>query len=234
MPVPTLITPTTIERIAWEGELSSSTERYGSSDGATKVTLGQPTHWTPQALEALTGTKWTAPANGRLHTLIRLDSTLHPPAAGQRYREATLIAEMRPIGSDGRALAHDLLPQRKLAEEQGKFTIKLAPSFKFADGSGIEAGEASVEIQHHNVYPTIQAFGLGEDNPYWQFSRHDTQPLLGTQSVYLVASLPAAAVALRLKIALLATVESNRFGLSRLLTPDTANSQLNFNLPMHL
>lgn len=229
--MPTIVTPTTIEQIAWEGELSSSTERYGGSSAA-RVTLGQPTHWTPQALEALTGTKWAAPANGRLHTLIRLSSTLHPPAAGQRYREATLIAEMRPLGSDDRALAHDLLPQRKLAEEQGKFTIKLAPSFKFADGSGIEVGEAGVEIEHHNAFPIIQAFGLGEDTPYWQFSRHDTQPLLGTQSVYLVASLPPTATALHLKLALIATLESSRFGLSRLLTPETADSQLRFNLPL--
>jgi hypothetical protein len=130
-----IVTPDTIEQVAWEGYLEPLGKTLRSAPALPRVTLGEPVWWSAaQALEGETGKTWSPPAGGRRYTLVRLSCTLHPPDDRHtRYTEATLAAYLRPRQGDGHALAHDLYPQRLTAESTGKITVALKPDLKFAE-----------------------------------------------------------------------------------------------------
>lgn len=227
-----IITPEEIEQAAWEGALASAAVSF--SKGVTagpRVTIGEPVWWpAEQALKSETGKEWARPAGGRRYTLVQLSCTLHPPAeARTRYTEVTLTAHLRPHLAGGTAIAHDLYPQRVTAERQGKFTVDLGPELKFGPTTNLKLGEVGAEIEFRRVFPVIQAFGLGESQPYWQFKADATAPLLGSQSVYLVVAAPEQAGGVRLDIDLVATLET-RFGPIRVGLPEEARTHLNWEI----
>ncbi len=215
-----IITPSEIERVAWEGHLEplGESKSFAGPAAAPRVTLGEPIWWSPeQALEVRTGQKWTPPAAGRRYLLVCLPFTLHPPDDSRdRYTEATLAVELsaQPAGL-GTTVAHDLYPQRLTAETKGTFSIALGPDLKFADLLDAKLFTIKAEIEYRQVVPVIQGFGLGEARPYWQFAPHPTVPLLGCQSVYLLLAAPAEAAGVRLGLELVADLETRFAGLLR-------------------
>ena len=221
-------TPEGIEQAAWEGVLESLGETYrGAEPAGPRVTMGEPVWWpAEQALESETGKKWTPPAGGQRYTLVRLSCTLHPPAETRtRYMDVTLTAYLRPHAAVGAAVAHDLYPLRLTAETKGKFTVSLGPELKFAPAVDVKLGEIGAEIEFRRVFPVIQAFGLGESRPYWQFKHDAAAPLLGSQSVYMVVAAPKQAGGVRLSVELVATVET-RYGPLRVGLPEAARTHL--------
>ncbi|HET20421.1 MAG TPA: hypothetical protein ENO16_07435 [Chromatiales bacterium] len=224
-----IVTPMEVEEVAWEGYLEPAGEVYPSA-ALPKVTVGEPTWWAAGELEAQTGKKWSAPAGGARYNLLRLACTLHPPERGSAYADATLSAYLRPAGGGGQAIAHDMYPVRETAERKGTFNISVGPDLKFGP---VEAGvaEAGLEIELHKVFPVVQAFGLGEPNPYWKFERHSANPLLGSQYVYAVVAAPAGARALRLVVELVATVDSGWMPM-RFKTPEQAQAHISRSLPL--
>ena len=217
--------PTEIERVAWEGYLEPLGQTFRSAS-LPRVTLGEPEGWpAAEAMESRLGQKWTPPAAGRRYTLVRLACTLHPPSdKSVTYSEATLTAYLRPRAGAGRVVAHDLYPQRQTVESKGKLALALKPNLKFA--AVAEAGlEAGVEIEHHDAFPVITGFGLGESNPYWQFARHAASPLIGCQSVYVVLDTPLDADGVRLSLELIASLET-RYGPLRAGLPEAARAHL--------
>ena len=221
-----LITPTVIEQVAWEGYLEPLGATFRSATGLPRVTLGEPVAWSAQALESETGKKWSPPLGDRRYSLLRLACTLHPlDDSRAHYTETTLTAHLRSRDGIGHVLAHDLYPQRVTAETKGKTSLTLKPDFKFAQVIEFAPGEAGVEIEHHDVFPVIQAYGLGESQPYWKFDQHPAHPLIGCQSVYLVLAAPSDSGAVRLSVELIATVES-RFGPLRVGLPQDARASL--------
>jgi hypothetical protein len=217
-----IITPTDIKHVAWEGYLVPSGRVYRSAIPTPRVTLGEPVWWpAEEAMQSEPGKQWVPPSSGRRYTLPRLACTLHPPDDRRtRYAEATLTAYLRPRHDVGPVVAHDLYPQRLTAEKKGKFTVGLGPDLKFA-----ELFEVGAEIEYHKAFPVIQAFGLGESRPYWQFAHHAANPLLGCQSVYAVLDAPGDAGGVRLSLELTATLET-RYGPLRAGLPEEAQAHL--------
>lgn len=222
-----IVTPNEIEQAAWEGNLEQLGETFRGVGAHPRATIGEPAVWNAAALENETGKKWALPADARAYALVRLAFTLHVPENDRaQYREATLNAYLRPVRGVGTVVAHDLFPQRETAATTGKSKIALKPNFKFVEAIQFSPGEAGVEIDHHNVFPVIQAYGLGESNPYWKFENHSANPLVGCQSVYLVLAAPSDAAGVRLSIELTATVELRLGGLLRVRTPEEVRQNL--------
>ena len=223
-----IVTPADIEQVAWEGTLEplGETTRKGL-DPKPRVTLGEPISWpAEQALQAELGKPWTPPAGDRRYILLRLACSLHPLAEDRaRYEEARLAVFLRPRSGAGSTFAHDLYPVRATAERKGKYTVSLGPDLKFGTAVDMSLGQVGAEIEYLQVFPVIQAFGLGESNPYWQFAHHASNPLLGCQHVYIVTAVPQDAGGLRLGIELTATVET-RYGPVRVGLPAEARAHL--------
>jgi hypothetical protein len=219
-----IVTPSVIEQVAWEGSLEPVDAVYKGLERLPIVTIGEPASWpAAEAVEARTGQNWSPPAGDRRYTLVRLDCTLHAPEDTRtRYSDATLTAYLRPREGMGTVVAHDLYPQRVVATDTQKLSLRLGPDLKFGPVN-VNLFEAKTEIVHHNTFPIIQAFGLGESKPYWQFAYHTTHPLLGCQSVYVVLSSPLDAGGVRLLVEVNATAET-RFGPLRLGLPQSANA----------
>jgi hypothetical protein len=220
-----IITPLAIEQKAWEGALEPLGETMRSAEAA-QVTIGEPVAWTVEkALENETGKKWTPPAGGQRYKLIRLAFTLHPPEASRsKYTTATLTAALRCDSGGGSVLAHDLYPQRiTAAGPKEKFSVKLGADLKFTEAVKVGLPEAAAEIEFQQAFPVVQAFGLGESRPYWQFTHHNANPLLGCLHVYLVAAVSGASAQVQIGVELVATVET-RFGFIRLGLPEQAQA----------
>ena len=224
-----IITPTAIEQTAWEGTLEPLAVSFGSPTAQPRVnvTLGEPAVWSAeQALAGETGKQWSPPADGKRYALVRLACTLHPLADPQaRFSEARLMATLSVEGGAALIVAHDLYPLRVGADAKGTYTLKLGPELKFADAIDAKLGEVGAEIEYHKVLPVIQGIGLGERQPYWQLAHHAANPLLGSQSVYLVVAAPPNAGRVSVTIALMATIET-RFGPFRVGLPDSAQADL--------
>jgi len=226
-----IITPTgiEIEEVAWEGYLEPLGQTYRKDVRLPRVTLGRPAWWPAgQAVADQTGQVWSPPSAERAYTLVRLACTLHPPAlARSRYSQARLTAYLRPKTGPGSVIAHDLYPQRVEADSRRKYTVSLGPELKFAELVDLSLGEVGAEIEVRQVFPVIQGYGLAESRPYWDFGRHASHPLLGSQSVYFVAAAPREAGGFRLTLELAATLET-RFGPVRLAPPQTAQASLSW------
>lgn len=222
-----IITPPTIERVAWEGPLEPLAASFRDSIAPPIVTIGEPAWWpAEQAMESETGKKWAPPAGDQRYTLVRLACTLHPPAASRsRYTEATLTADLRPRQGERLIVAHDLYPRRLTAETKGSYTVKLGPDLKFADAFEAKLLEVGAEIEYLKVFPVVQSYGLGERRPYWRFEHHSASPLAGCQSVYLVVAAARDAGDIRLGVELVARLET-RFGPIRLGLPEEAQAQI--------
>jgi hypothetical protein len=223
-----IITPEDIEAVAWEGALEPSGDVPVRGQITTpRITLGEPTSWTPdQAMQGELGKSWTPPSGDRRYLLLRLACSLHPLTEDRaRYDEARLAVYLRPRSGAGSAFAHDLFPQRVGAERKGKFTVSLGPDLKFGPVVDLSLGQAGAEIEYLQVFPAIQAYGLGESNPYWRFAHHASLPLFGCQHVYLVTALPRDAGGVRLAMELTATVET-RYGPIRVGLPAEARAHL--------
>jgi hypothetical protein len=230
-----LVTPSAIQHVAWEGTLEPVEGAAVKALALTPlplVTIGEPVAWdAAQALEVQTGQHWSPPLGGpdgpRHYTLVRLDCTLHPPQdayAHMRYSEATLTAYLRPRDGVRPVIAYDVYPQRITATDTQNLSLKLGPDLKFGPVN-VNLAEVKVDIQHHNTFPVIQAYGLGESKPYWQFATHATRPLLGCQSVYMVMAAPQDAHGVRVLVELIATLET-RFGPLRLGLPQSASAHV--------
>ncbi len=216
---------------AWDGYLEPLGETLRAGK-LPRVSLGEPAIWdAAAALKSEIGRDWTPPQPGRVYTLIRLSCTLHPPDQDARFTEARLEA---PLGVDSgadRALAHDLFPLQQTVTDAGTLAVGLNPALKFAKAIDVSLLEVGVEKEYAAVFPVIQAYGLGEANPYWQFQAHDQFPLQGSQKVYLLAAAPPAA-RVRLHVRLTVSVEHRRWGILRYGTPQTASAHLTFDITL--
>jgi hypothetical protein len=165
-------TPTTIEQVAWEGNLVALGQTFAGGETPARVTLGEPVWWAAEeAMTSATGKPWTPPADSRKYILARFACTLYPlsdPHA--RFSEATLTVYLRPRTGDSKVVAHALFPERMMIDQAGKITAKLVPELKFSSVVDVKGLELGTEIAYHKVFPTIQAFGLGESQPSWQFT----------------------------------------------------------------
>ena len=226
-----IVTPETIEQVAWEGYLTplwtpdqqswalGPMPKHAAS--LPRVTLGEPVWWpAATAMETETGEKWTPPAGDSQYLLLRLACTLHPPAEGRlRYTEAILATYLRPVTGTGQVVAHDLYPRRLTADNEGSFVVGLGPDLRFANLVRVSLLDVGAEIEYRRAFPVIQGYGLGESRVYWRFAHHASHPLLGSQSVYIVLDAPADAGGVRLSVELVATLETRvgpiRLGLPR-------------------
>jgi len=220
-----IITPTTIEHIAWEGALEPIAGTFAGTDTPPRVAIGELVWWTAgQAMANETGKAWTPPADDRMYLLVRLACNLYPPSGARaQYTEAALTVHLQSRQGNGKAVAHDLFPQRLTVDQAGKFTVALTPELKFAEAFEAKVLEVGAEIEYHKAFPVIQGYGLGAANAEWRFTHHSAHPLLGCQSVYILVASPREAGGVRLNIELTATVES-RFGPIRLKLPQTASA----------
>ncbi|MFZ1398864.1 MAG: hypothetical protein WAS33_18310 [Candidatus Promineifilaceae bacterium] len=219
------------EALAWDGQLEPLSKSLGAAAVPPRISLGQPVIWdVAAAVKNELGRDWTPPRADLAYALVGLACTLHPLANGDgRYATARLEAYLRPRYGSGPAFAHDLFPLRHTVQDKGKFTVGLTPELKFADAIDAKLLEVGVEKEHTAVYPVIQAYGLGESNPYWEFQQHSQFPLQGSQKLYLLAAGPAD-VPLMLRLNLIATVEHRRWGLIPYGPPQSASDQLTFEI----
>lgn len=224
--------PTQITEIAWEGALEPQAESFRKGGGVPRLTLGAPRRWTAaQLVSARPGQPWTPPQPDHAYTLIQIPFTLHPPALAPdaRYAEARLLVHLLPAQPSGPAvIAHDLHPQREAVTGSRTRKIGLSPSLKFGP---VELGETNlgVEIETPTVAVAVQAFGLGQNRPYWTFHHQDAAPLTGTHAVYLVSDAPLAAQPVRLIVDADATIR-DRFGPVRVGLPRRAAESLTFTI----
>ncbi|GAK57030.1 hypothetical protein U27_03994 [Candidatus Vecturithrix granuli] len=222
-----IITPDQIEHVAWQGNLEPqrALEFKGGMEAA-KVTIADPETWPVEAaMQAEIGKTWTPPSGDKRYTLARLAFTLHPPQESRtRYTEATLSAFLRPVSGSAAVIAHDLYPQRITAPgNKGKFSVGLEATLKFTEAVEIGGPKLGYEIEFQKDLPVVQAFGLGESDPYWRFAHHNKNPLLGCTSVYLVIAAPQGIDSVQIGIELVAALET-RFGPIRLGLPEHAQN----------
>ena len=207
----TITTPTTIEEVAWEGILEPTGEAYRDTD-VPRVSLAEPKSWTldNDAMKSKTGEDWISPDDQKRYKLLRLAFTLHElKDKRSRYTEATLRAYLKP---PAKVLAHDLYPRRVNAEDSKKTaSIELGPSLKFSEAVSLSGPKAGVKIELQPISPVVQAFGLGESNPYWTYKDSKRNQLIGSLFVYLVLEAPKEMERVDLGIELEAAMES-RFG----------------------
>ncbi|CAG0940077.1 hypothetical protein ANRL1_00065 [Anaerolineae bacterium] len=221
-----IVTPTTIERVAWEGKLEQAGQIFRDDSASARVSLGEPVVWMLDALKNQVGKKWAQPLGDLRYMLIRLSLTLHSlDDTSARFAEATLTTYFRSQSGVGNVFTHDLYPQRITAASSGTIKIAVKPDLKFVEAIKSSPGDVGVEIEHHNVFPVVQAFGLRQSNPYWKFSNHAANPLIGCQSIYLVLAVSHDAEGARLSIELSAKVES-RLGMIHVRLPEPARTQL--------
>lgn len=204
-----IITPTEIDRVAWEGTLRPLSPTF-MAEPLPKVTLGKPVWWpAAQAMQSETGQTWTPPADGLVYTLLRLACTLHPPQDSHtRYVDATLTVYLRARKGSATVVAHDLFPKRLTVDSERTFGVSLGPGLEFADLIEATLVRVGAEITFHKAFPVVQGFGIGESRPYWQFAHHAANPLLGCQSVYLVLAAPQAANGVRMSVELIANLQT--------------------------
>lgn len=227
----TFLDPQQADALAWDGALEPLGETMRSAPMPPRISLGQPAIWdAAAAVKSELGRDWTQPRADLAYVLVGLACTLHPLTDGDgRYATARLEAYLRPRYGPGPAFAHDLFPLRHTVQDKGKFTVGLTPELKFAQAIDAKLLEVGVEKEHTAVYPVIQAYGLGEPNPYWEFQQHSQFPLQGSQKLYLLAAGPAD-VPLALRLNLVATVEYRRWGLIPYGPPQSATDRLTFTL----
>ena len=211
-----IVTFEIVESVMWEGELTPPdvTRSAGSSD-RPRVTIGQPVAWpAAEALENQTGQRWTPPLGDAKYWLVRLSCTMHKPGGRAVCVEARQELRLRPQKFDAApqsVYAFSLYPERLGAEDQVNRNIQLGPELKFASGAQFRAGQIGASIEYKKVFPVIQAYGVGESEPYWQFKAHKSFPLEGSQSVFAVIISRPEAQGVWGKIDLTVTMES-RFG----------------------
>jgi len=224
--------PTQITEIAWEGALASQSqvESFSKDGGLPRLTLGRPNSWpAPQLMSTRPGPPWTPPLPDHAYTLVQIPFTLHPPGldASARYAEARLLVHLLPAQPSGPAvIAHDLHPQREAVTGKRTRKISLDPSLKFGSVDA-GAGSVGVEIETPTAGVSVQAFGLGENKPYWTFQHQDAAPLTGIHVVYLVIAAPRTAQPVRLILDADATIQ-DRFGPVRMGLPRKAAESLTF------
>jgi hypothetical protein len=222
-----IITPTKIEHVVWEGVLEPPGEAKRGAESA-RVTIGEPAAWSvEEAMEFETGKTWTTPEGDKRYKLVRLVFTLHPPEDSRtRYTEATLTAYLHPRNGSGTVIAHDLYPQRISATgNKSKFSVGLGADLKFTEAIQVGLPKAGYEIEFQKAFPVVQGFGLGESNPYWQFSHHSANPLIGCLSVYIVLAVSGKTNKVEIGIELIATQET-KFGFIRLGLPEEARAYI--------
>lgn len=229
-----LTTPTAIQSIAWEGELFAPSVTFGAGKSSRPVvTIGQPEVWpVARALENQTGQRWTPPLGDAKYWLVRLACTLREPARGVEVTEArqSLYVRSEPHSAGEKsAYAHNLIPLRLGAEDKTSFSFSLGPELGFADGSSVKIGELGATIEYRKVFPVIQAYGIGEANPYWVFQPHATYPLMGSQFVYAVLVARAPATGLRAHLEVTVSTQS-AFGFIRYGLPEEARPHTEFSL----
>lgn len=224
-----IITPDQIEQVAWQGSLEPQRELEAKRGGETvNVTIGEPVTWNVEtAMQAQTGKTWTPPAGDKRYALARLAFTLHPPQESRtRYTEVTLKTFLEPVNARAVVIAHDLYPLRVTAPgRKGAFSVGLGLNLKFTEAVEVGGPEMEYEIEFQNDVPVVQAFGLGESQPYWRFTHHSKNPLLGCIHVYLVIAAPKGIDSVQLGIELIAAMET-RFGPIRLGLPQPAQEYI--------
>lgn len=228
-----IITPNTIEQVAWEGDLIPLEKRY-LAEVSGRLTLGEPTWWSPeQAMEVETAKKWAPPATDHNYRLVRLACNLHPPSHPRaHYKEAFLTVRLASRHGNKQSVAHDLFPQRTTVSEKRMFGLKLSPEVKIAEVADLKLLEADVGIEYEQVYPVIQGFGLGESKPYWRFGDRPGSPLLGCQSVYFVMAAPQESDGVLLILEFTATMET-RYGPIKLGLPEPMRAPgINWLIPL--
>jgi len=229
-----IITPVSIEHVAWEGELAAPSIVY-TTGGASRpvISIGQPEVWpVGKALESETGKKWVPPLGDAKYWLVRLACTLREPPRPAEITEATQTLFLRPqphSAGEKSAYAQNLFPQRLGVEDKSTFTFGLGPELGFVDGSSIKVGELGATIEYRKVFPVIQAYGLGESAPSWVFKPHSAYPLVGSQFVYAVLVARAPATGLRTHIEVTVTTQS-AFGPVKYGLPEEAHQHTQFNL----
>ena len=226
--------PTEIRTVAWEGELVAPDVMQGGLPAkAPVVTLGRPEIWTAaEALETVAGQKWVRPLGGGEYWLLRLACTLREPAGG-RLVEAEQRLYLRPRAAQAppdSVYAHSLFPLRLGIESSTEQAVTLGPELTLASGAGVKAGEVGVTIPYRRVFPVIQAYGVGEAAPSWQFKAHAAHPLAGSQFVYAVVAARPGSGGARAAVELIAGVQAAGM-LQRFKTPDTARESLTFTIP---
>ncbi len=231
-----IITPSTIESVAWEGALDvPETTRSYSESGLRRpvVTLGKPEIWpAAKALENEVGKKWVPPLGGSQFWLVRLACTLHEPPGGPTITEAVQALYLRPqnhAAGDKAVYSFSLYPDRLSVENQAEFNIGLGPELKFT-GVEAKAGEIGAKITYRKVFPIIQGYGAGEPAPFWIFKPHAAYPLDGSQFVYAVVAAQSGSGGAHAHVELTVTVES-RFGPVRFGLPEEAKKHVAFIIP---
>lgn len=235
-----IITPTTIESIAWEGLLEPLPAMMSGGHPRRPIAaIGRPKIWpVAEALQNVVGQPWTPPLEDAEFWLIGLACTLREPPGPPQITDATLTLYLRPRDGSAPAdsvYAYSLFPERLGIESKAEFRAGLEPTLTFGPAVEIAAGKLGTTIQYRKVFPAIQAYDVGKPAPYWVFRPHAAQPLDGCQHVYAVvavrgANSQAGTGGAHALVTLIATVDT-KWGVFKVAPPESARSKLSFTIP---
>ena len=165
--------------------------------------------------------------------LVRLSCTLRKPEGRAACVEARQELRLRPAEFDAppdSVYAFSLYPERLGAEDKVNRTVQLGLGLKFASVAEIQTGQVGATIEYKKVFPLIQAYGVGESQPYWEFRKHKSFPLEGSQSVLAVIACGPESRGAWARVDLTVTVES-AFGPIRYGTTRESASARSFKIP---
>jgi hypothetical protein len=224
-------------QIAWEGEVAtpvdSSVFRDIRDPQAPVLTVGRPEVWNVEdVMPQHTGQVWIPPLGDGHFWLVRVAITLQEPEGRSRISGAklSLFIQSDPTVEHAEAYAFTLIPERVGADTKREWTAVLEPSLKAAEVADVKAGRVGVTMDFSQVYPVIQAFGVGTPYCGWTFQPHPKAPIAGSQFLYVVIAARPAAQRVRISLGFVAEIET-KIGLIQLQPPQTSQGYLQFTIP---
>lgn len=161
--------------------------------------------------------------------LVEFRFTLHPPENKRRYQEMKLEVKL----SNPNATAFQLLPPRAVTEEDVNQSFDLGFSIASLESSGTSIG-ANVKqtVAFKRQFPIITAYGDGESDFYWVYSKPPSAEMVepGSRMVAAVIQVPAEASSLSATIQLKVSLEHSFLGDWRNVPVNIA--PLTVNLPL--
>jgi hypothetical protein len=102
--------------------------------------------------------------------------------------EAKLSIELKsPMGT---VTAFDMFPRAQVDEKITNMKLILSPELKFSNLIEASVAKFETSIENVRIVPVVDAFGVGESEPYWLFRNHKKHPLRGIRIVYLIIEKP--------------------------------------------
>nr|VFK25374.1 MAG: hypothetical protein BECKMB1821G_GA0114241_101320 [Candidatus Kentron sp. MB]VFK29152.1 MAG: hypothetical protein BECKMB1821I_GA0114274_100856 [Candidatus Kentron sp. MB]VFK74696.1 MAG: hypothetical protein BECKMB1821H_GA0114242_100855 [Candidatus Kentron sp. MB] len=134
----------------------------------SKVTFGKQKFYALRERDKRPSNPMAEPnPSGSSYYLVEIPFTLHPPAGKRDYEKFTIKIDLATDGATAFRMFPYSVVTRKDVEKGLDLSAKLS-----IKGIGVGA-DGSYIVRFPHIYPLVTAFGVGEQNFYWNFERQE-------------------------------------------------------------